>query len=70
MENFSLEGKDFIPLCDLLKITGLCESGGQAKMIISDGSVKVNGEVETRKRCKIYAGSKIEFLGSIIKVLE
>ena len=59
---------DFIELHRLLKITGLSESGGEAKYLISQGLVKVNGEVETRKACKIKAGSKVDYHGEIIQV--
>ena len=69
METFELDGNDFIPLCDLLKISGLSESGGQAKNMIADGLVKVDGEVELRKRCKIRAGQIVEFELQKIKVV-
>lgn len=58
---FNLDGHDYIELCNLLKITGLCHSGGVAKMIIDDGVVAVDGQIETRKRCKIRAGQVVEF---------
>lgn len=61
MIQFSLEGEEFIPLCDLLKVTSICESGGQAKALISSELVFVDGEIETRKRCKIRAGQKVTF---------
>ena len=48
---FELE-EDFIELFKLLKVTGVAESGGQAKMLIEEGVVKRNGEVELRKRAK------------------
>ena len=68
MEIFHLEGKDYIELNNLLKITGLCESGGQAKQLISEGQVHVDGAVETRKRCKVRAGQSVEFAGQTIEV--
>lgn len=68
MEIFELEGHEFIPLCDLLKAAGLCETGGQAKQEIAEGNVRVNGVVETRKRCKITKGQKVYFAGAIIQV--
>jgi ribosome-associated protein len=52
MNSFSLAGRDFIALNDLLKITGLCESGGRAKTIIAEGRVKVDDQIELRKTCK------------------
>ena len=68
VEKFQLEGQEFIKLCDLLKTMGLCENGGQAKSVIADGSVKVNGEVELRKRFKVLAGMKVEFNGNELLV--
>ena len=50
-----------IELCRLLKFAGLTETGGEAKIVISDGLVSVNGEVETRKRRKIVAGDRVTF---------
>ncbi len=69
MLELSLEGTEFIPLCDLLKRMGLCETGGHAKTVIAEGAVKVDGEVELRKRCKIKSGQIIEFSGQTIKVI-
>lgn len=67
-EEFELEGSDFIELNKLLKVTGLCESGGRAKTLIADGYVKVDGNVELRKRCKIKCGQKVEFEGKMVLV--
>lgn len=61
MEIFKLEEHDYIELNNLLKVVGLCESGGVAKLLISEGKVKVDNKVELRKRCKIRAGQVIEF---------
>ncbi|MFT5506599.1 MAG: ribosome-associated protein, partial [Gammaproteobacteria bacterium] len=47
---------DFVELYKILKFEGLANSGGQAKLMIGDGLVSVNGDVETRKRRKIVAG--------------
>ena len=68
MEEFSLEGREFIELNNLLKIKGLCPSGGMAKAVIGEGLVKVDGNVELRKRCKIRAGQVVEFDGHAITV--
>ena len=57
-----------IELYQVLKLEGLVQSGGEAKHVISDGHVKVNGDIETRKRKKIIAGDSIEFADTIIKV--
>lgn len=48
MEEFSLAGRDFIELHNLLKVTGLCPSGGQAKALIAEGLVRVNGQCHRR----------------------
>ena len=66
MNSFSLAGRDFIALDDLLKITGLCESGGRAKTIIAEGQVKVDDQIELRKTCKIRNGQRVEYAGQQI----
>ena len=68
MEEFQLEGREFVELCDLLKIKGLCSSGGMAKTVIAEGLVSVDGNVEQRKRCKIRAGQTVEFDGHKVMV--
>lgn len=68
MDEFELNGNDYVALCDLLKIAGLTESGGAAKIHISQGEVKVDDQVETRKRCKIRDGQIVKFDGSEILV--
>jgi ribosome-associated protein len=50
-----------VELYKLLKFEGLASSGGEAKTVIAEGLVMVNGEVETRKRRKIMAGDIVEF---------
>jgi ribosome-associated protein len=69
MQELSLNGKDHIKLCDLLAVTGLCESAGSAKHIIDTGVVKVDGNVELRKRCKITSGQIVEFQNQKVKVI-
>ena len=66
MNSFSLAGRDFIALNDLLKITGLCESGGRAKTIIAEGQVKVDDQIELRKTCKFRNGQRVEYAGQQI----
>ncbi len=60
MENieFNLEG-EHIELIQLLKATGIAQTGGHAKMIVEDGGVVRGGEVETRKRAKIRKGDVV-----------
>ncbi|MFT7675678.1 MAG: ribosome-associated protein [Gammaproteobacteria bacterium] len=60
---------DFVELYKILKFEGLANSGGQAKLMIGDGLVSVNGDVETRKRRKIVAGDKIDFGGQLIEIV-
>ena len=68
MEIFNLDNHPHVELCDLLKFQGWSESGGTAKEVIADGLVKVDGQVETRKRCKIVAGQKVSFAGRTVTV--
>jgi ribosome-associated protein len=64
---FKLEN-EYIELMKLLKVTGLCGSGGMAKVVITAGRVKVDGVVELRKGCKIRKGQTVEFEGTIIEL--
>lgn len=68
MEKFELEGREFVALCNLLQLAGFCSSGGSAKMLVADGLVKVDGQVELRKRCKIKAGQVVTYDGKQIEV--
>jgi len=65
----NLEGEEFIPLQSLLKLSGLCDTGGEAKHAIVGGEVKVDGEVETRRGKKITAGQNVSFKGKTVQVL-
>lgn len=58
-----------VELYKILKFEGLVSSGGEAKMVIDDGAVLVNGLVETRKRKKIVAGDTIEFNSEHLKIV-
>jgi ribosome-associated protein len=57
---FSLE-TEYIQLAKLLKATGVCSSGGMAKVAISEGKVRVDGLVDLRKGRKIRRGQKVDF---------
>ena len=59
---------EYIKLGQLLKLTGLVESGVDAKIEIQEGFVKVNGEVELQRGKKIYDGDVIEFDGQQVRV--
>ena len=58
----------YIELYKLLKATGLCETGGMAKNAISEGLVRVNGQTDFRKRCKLRPGEKVEFQDQTVMV--
>jgi len=66
--HFELEGHEFIELHNLLKFTGLCHSGAVAKHVIADGQVKVDNNIELRKRCKIRPGQRVQFNEQNIEV--
>lgn len=59
---------DFIKLGQALKTAGLVESGVDAKFVIQDGLVKVNGHVELQRGKKLYNGDIVEFKGNQIKI--
>ena len=61
--------KEPVELYKILKFEGIVASGGEAKAVIDDGQVLVNGEVETRKRKKIIAGDIIEFMNEKFKIV-
>lgn len=69
METFHLDKHPHVELCDLLKLLGWSESGAAAKAAIADGGVTVDGQVETRKRCKIIAGQRVNFAGQSVNVV-
>jgi len=59
---------EYIELFKLLKVLDLVDSGAEAKLIISQGYVKRNAQIETRKRAKILSGDTIEVADVIIEV--
>ena len=60
---------EFIKLGQALKLAGVVQDGVQAKYVIQDGLVKVNGEVDERRGRKVYEGDIISFEGNEIKVV-
>jgi len=52
--------REFVQLNQLLKLTGLCDSGGAGKALEAGGGVSVDGSVELRKTCKIRVGQVVE----------
>lgn len=57
-----------VELYKILKFEGMVSSGAEAKLVVADGQVKVNGKTETRKRKKIVAGDIIEFADEKIRI--
>jgi len=55
---FELNG-EFVELNQLLKLAGICDSGGAGKMMVANGEVSVDGQLELRKTCKVRAGSVV-----------
>ncbi|PJJ84420.1 RNA-binding S4 domain-containing protein [Mucilaginibacter auburnensis] len=68
MIEFKVNG-DFIPMIQLLKATNLVQTGGEAQIVVDEGEVKYNGQVDYRKRLKVKAGDIVEFNGETIKVI-
>lgn len=64
------EKDDYINLSQLLKAMNMVESGAMAKEVIDEGLVKVDGEVESRYRRKLYDGMIVEFNGEQIRVVQ
>lgn len=54
---------DYIKLDSFLKLANLVMSGGEAKLLIQEEQVTVNGEIETRRGRKLYAGDQVEVVG-------
>ena len=56
--DFELE-RDHVELNQLLKLAGLCDSGGAGKALVASGAVRVDGAVELRKTAKVRAGQRV-----------
>ena len=65
--DFELRG-DYVELCDLLKLTGIADSGGAGKALVAMGEVTLDGQPEQRKTAKIRAGQRVECRGVRISV--
>ncbi len=68
METIKLR-EDYIKLGQALKAVGFVESGVDAKFVIQDGLVKVNGQVEVQRGKKLVSGDIVEFDGKSIQIL-
>jgi len=65
---FNLNGAEYIELIKLLKLLRFAQSGGHAKIMVEEGEVKLNGEVEYRKRAKLRPGDLVETCGKTISL--
>lgn len=71
MEDIQIRDEDeFIKLGQLLKKAGMVSSGVDAKMLIQDGQVQVNGEVDLRRGRKLYDGDIVTFHGESVRVIK
>jgi ribosome-associated protein len=68
MIEFKLTG-DYILMIQLLKAVGLVPTGGEAQIVVSEGEVSYNGQVDYRKRLKVKKGDLVEFRGNKIMVI-
>lgn len=62
------EQQETIDLQDFLKISGVVETGGEAKFRVQGGEVRLNGEIETRRRKKLRRGDIVEYAGEQLTV--
>lgn len=60
---------EYVELCNLLKLAGLADSGGQGKVLVATGQVSVDGQPESRKTAKIRSGQTVECGGARIRVV-
>jgi ribosome-associated protein len=68
MIEFKVTG-DYIPMIQLLKAANLVQTGGEAQIVVTEGLVKYNGEVDYRKRLKVKKGDVVEFDNQKIMVI-
>lgn len=68
MREFKLNS-EYIELIKLLKIIGIAETGGHAKLLVDDQQVLVNGKTELRKRAKLRTGDLVEIFEEKIKIV-
>ncbi len=65
---FQVRG-DHVELCNLLKLTGIADSGGRGKTLVAEGQVRVDGQTELRKTAKIRPGQTVEWADRRIRVV-
>lgn len=66
--DFELD-REFVELNQLLKLAGLCDSGGAGKQLVASGAVRVDGDVELRKTAKLRAGQVVALDGVEIHIM-
>ena len=70
MQHIDFElARDFVELNQLLKLVGLCDSGGAGKQLVASGAVQVDGATELRKTAKIRAGQQVRVDGVVIRII-
>ena len=67
MERITIN-EEYIRLDNLMKFSGLCDTGGRAKYLLQNGEVKLNGEVCTMRGKKIRTGDRVEYQGRTVEV--
>ncbi|MFL5754323.1 MAG: RNA-binding S4 domain-containing protein [Bacteroidia bacterium] len=67
METFKLS-TEYIQLLQLIKIKRWMNSGGEGKILVDEGLIKLNGVVETRYRAKLRPGDVVEYDGQVVKI--
>jgi ribosome-associated protein len=65
---YNLKGAEYIELIKMLKLLRIASSGGEAKMMVEDGEVKLNGNPESRKRAKLRPGDVVQIFGKTITI--
>lgn len=65
---FKLRGAEYIELIKMLKLLRIADSGGQAKLMVEDGEVTLNGNPESRKRAKLRPGDVVIIFGEVITI--
>lgn len=68
MQNYFLEG-EYIHLIQLLKVLNWVQTGGHAQIVVMEGLVKYNGQIDFRKRLKVKKGDIIEFGDNKVKII-
>lgn len=68
MEKITI-AEEYIRLDNMMKFSGLCNSGGRAKYLIQGGEVKLNGEICTMRGKKLRPGDQVEYNGRVVEVI-